>query len=249
MESFIGFGGLNEIKLVCFGVDGFTIFQGVKIGGHHTTNVETCFIFEWCALHGTPHKTWLFKPWVLWGWYKKLKISLLVFTILLLITLNDILSCANWLNCSKPKATRFWRTLKHIGYLCYHFRLKRVLVEYKILIIKMDIDSATIDNAKQTMWCGNFVRFECKGCSHFAQGCDTFICDQGFQFVKLSKLFNMYCDIKKIYSLDHFSLFLELVDHFNDALCLIWWKELASQIEYATFLCGRLYVLSNKSYH
>lgn len=62
MESFIGFGGLNEIKLVCFGVDGITIFQGVKIGGHHTTNVEMCSIFEWCALHGTLHKTWLFKP-------------------------------------------------------------------------------------------------------------------------------------------------------------------------------------------
>ncbi len=148
MESFIGFGGLNEIKLVCFGIDGFTIFQGVKIGGHHTTNVETCFIFEWCALHGTLHRTWLFKPWVLWGWYKKSKISLLVCTILLFITLNDILSCANWLNCSKPKATRSWRTLKHIGYMCYHFRLKRVLVEYKTLIMKMDIDSATIDNAK-----------------------------------------------------------------------------------------------------
>ncbi len=73
MESFIGFGGLNESKLVCFGVDGMTIFQGVKIGGHHTTNVETCSIFERCALHGTLHKTWLFKPWVLWGWYKKIE--------------------------------------------------------------------------------------------------------------------------------------------------------------------------------
>jgi hypothetical protein len=107
-----------------------------------------CSIFEWCALHGTLHITWLFKPWVLWGWYKKSKISLLVCTIILLITLNDILSCANWLNCSKPKATRSWRTLKHIGYPFYHFRLKRVLVEYKTLIMKMDIDSATIDNAK-----------------------------------------------------------------------------------------------------
>ncbi len=142
--------------------------------------------------------------------------------------------------------------------MCYHFRLKRVLVEYKILIIKMDIDSATIDNAKtnNVMWklcqvwlsCCHFWK-QCKGCSRFAQGCDTFICDQGFKFVKLSNLFNMYCEIKKIYSLDHFSLFLELFDHFNDALCLIRWKELASQIEYATFLCGRLYVPSNKSYH
>jgi hypothetical protein len=37
----------------------------------------------------------------------------------------------------------------------------------------------------------------------------------------------------------HFSLFLELFEHINDKLCLTWWKEPASQVEYATFFIGR----------
>jgi len=41
----------------------------------------------------------------------------------------------------------------------------------------------------------------------------------------------------------YFSLFLELFEHINDKLCLTWWKEPASQVEYATFFIGgKLYM-------
>jgi hypothetical protein len=52
-----------------------------------------------------------------------------------------------------------------------------------------------------------------------------------FFFIKFceGKLFIMYHDIEEKYSHNRFTMFLELVDHFNDAL--ICWKELTFQIK------------------
>jgi hypothetical protein len=42
----------------------------------------------------------------------------------------------------------------------------------------------------------------------------------------------------------HFSLFLKLFEHINDKLCLTWWKEPTSQVEYVAFFIGdKLYML------
>jgi hypothetical protein len=58
MENLVNFENGIELaqKLVFFKDDGVIILQGVKRKGHHTIDVETCFIFEWCALLATPHK-------------------------------------------------------------------------------------------------------------------------------------------------------------------------------------------------
>jgi hypothetical protein len=79
--------------------------------------------------------------------------------------------------------------------------------------------------------------------SKFVQGCQTFICDLVATF-KLceANLQEMYCEPNTRFSPKHFSLFLELFEHINDK-CLTWWKELASQVEYATFFIGsKLYM-------
>jgi hypothetical protein len=54
----------------------------------------------------------------------------------------------------------------------------------------------------------------------------------------------MYCEHDTKFSPKHFSLFLKLFEHINDKLCLIWWKEPTSQVEYvAFFIGGKLYML------
>jgi hypothetical protein len=54
----------------------------------------------------------------------------------------------------------------------------------------------------------------------------------------------MYCELDIRFSPKHFSLFLELFEHINDKLCLTWWKEPTSQVEYvAFFIGGKLYML------
>jgi hypothetical protein len=53
----------------------------------------------------------------------------------------------------------------------------------------------------------------------------------------------MYYDTKKKCLVEHFSLFVELVEHINDALCLSWWKEPFIEINYIAFYVGsKLYM-------
>jgi len=53
----------------------------------------------------------------------------------------------------------------------------------------------------------------------------------------------MSYDIKKTYLVEHFPLFVELVEHINDALCLTWWKEPFIEIDYfAFYMENKLYM-------
>jgi hypothetical protein len=45
----------------------------------------------------------------------------------------------------------------------------------------------------------------------------------------------MYYDVQKKYSPKQFFLFVELVEHINGGLCLIWWKEPSIKIDYVGF--------------
>jgi hypothetical protein len=55
----------------------------------------------------------------------------------------------------------------------------------------------------------------------------------------------MYYDIQKKYSPKQFFLFVELVEHINGGLCLIWWKEPSIKIDYVAFYVrGRLYMFN-----
>lgn len=74
------------------------------------------------------------------------------------------------------------------------------------------------------------------GLSKFAQGRHTFIC----HFVcamKLTKadLLTMYCDTNKSYVAQHFSTFLDLVEHIIEAFHLTWWTYPISQVKFVVF--------------
>lgn len=79
--------------------------------------------------------------------------------------------------------------------------------------------------------------------SKFVKGCHTFNCNLMATF-KLceANLQEMYCEPDTKFSPKHFSIFLKLFKHIND-MCLTWWKELASQVEYDAFFIGnKLYM-------
>jgi hypothetical protein len=51
-------------------------------------------------------------------------------------------------------------------------------------------------------------------------------------------LFKLYYDLKKRYPSSHFGIFIDLVEHIHDQLCLHWWMEPTTQIEYIVFFFG-----------
>jgi hypothetical protein len=59
-------------------------------------------------------------------------------------------------------------------------------------------------------------------------------------------LFIICCEPSTRFLLNHFKLFLELIDHCKyNVLCLTWWKEFTYYIDYSTlFLEGQLYILN-----
>jgi hypothetical protein len=134
---------------------------------------------------------------------------------------------------------------------------KRVLCEYKTLVVKIVEDSVTIDIAKTNyeLLCDleTLLGLSCiipllellQGLSKFTQSQQTFICDF-ISALKLceANLFTIYCEARKRFSSQHFSCFQDLCEHIHEHLCLTWWKEFATCIEYAAFfLGGKLYVL------
>jgi hypothetical protein len=78
-----------------------------------------------------------------------------------------------------------------------------------------------------------------QGLSKFAQGWDTLISDFIFTLkFEEEDLFTVYCDSENNYSLQHFFLLVELIEHISDVVCLTWWKELTSKIDYIVFFVG-----------
>jgi hypothetical protein len=48
-------------------------------------------------------------------------------------------------------------------------------------------------------------------------------------------LYKLYYDPKKRYPSSHFGIFIDLVEHIHDQLCLCRWMEPTTQIEYIVF--------------
>jgi hypothetical protein len=76
-----------------------------------------------------------------------------------------------------------------------------------------------------------------QGLFKFAYMCDSFICDFMFvvRFCEVY-LYKLYYDPKERYPSSHFGIFIDLVEHIHDQLCLCQWKEPTTQIEYIYFL-------------
>jgi hypothetical protein len=49
----------------------------------------------------------------------------------------------------------------------------------------------------------------------------------------------MYYDHNKKFTSFHFDLFNDLVEHANETLCLIWWTQAKTLIDYVAFYFGR----------
>jgi hypothetical protein len=85
------------------------------------------------------------------------------------------------------------------------------------------------------------------------QGWQTLIYD--FDFVmKLVEVdvFNMYYGVKTRFFPPHHLFFLKLVDHYNDALFLVWWTKLVFQVQYVAFKFGPniyIYIPLDRSSH
>jgi hypothetical protein len=77
-------------KLVCFRIDGVTIFQGFKNGVTTKLMQEPCSIREWCALYGTLHKS-SYPNFEQFEWWEKSKVCLHLCTITLPTVLSAIL--------------------------------------------------------------------------------------------------------------------------------------------------------------
>jgi hypothetical protein len=54
----------------------------------------------------------------------------------------------------------------------------------------------------------------------------------------------MYVDLEKQYSQDQFQAFMDLMTFKNDALCIEWWNDLKSHVEFVGFFfIQQLYML------
>jgi hypothetical protein len=52
----------------------------------------------------------------------------------------------------------------------------------------------------------------------------------------------MYYDPNQSFTLSHFSLFNDLVEHANETLCLTWWTQAKTLIDYIAFYFrGKIY--------
>jgi hypothetical protein len=58
--------------------------------------------------------------------------------------------------------------------------------------------------------------------------------------MKVAKIdvFSMYCGVGTRFLLPYHLFFRKLVDHCNDGLFLVWWKELVFQVQYVAFKFG-----------
>jgi hypothetical protein len=57
-------------------------------------------------------------------------------------------------------------------------------------------------------------------------------------------IFTMYHEARKRFFSQHFNCLQDLCEHVHKHLCLTWWKELDTCIEYATFFWGgKFYML------
>ncbi len=125
---------------------------------------------------------------------------------------------------------------------------KRIFNEYKTLVVKLVEDSVNVDIAKTnyeflcdpktllSLFCIIPLLELVQGLSKFAQSQQTFICDFIFA-LKLYEVdfFTMYCEFGKRFFSQHFNCFQDICEHIHEHLCLIWWKELTTCIEYAAF--------------
>ncbi len=78
-----------------------------------------------------------------------------------------------------------------------------------------------------------------------AQGRDTFVCDLTSSIILCtSELYSWYVNSLKRYDHPQFWTFNDLAEHVCDALHMVWWLELKSEVQYVTFnFHTRLYVL------
>jgi hypothetical protein len=117
------------------------------------------------------------------------------------------------------------------------------LAKYRFLVLRMNDDMHTMVASKtnQQYLCDVevFLGLTCimplleavHAFIKFAQAQDCFVCDF-ITFMKMccAELYNMYFDLEKKYSHEHFKAFLDLHEGTFDQQLIAWWTNLTSNI-------------------